>query len=64
MRRAEPHELAQPELQRGGWESVQPMFAPMLGEETEADCGSWMWSDAVIAALLVAVLALIFTGVI
>ena len=60
MRRAEPHELARPVPRRGGWEALQPM----LGDETDADCGSWMWSDAVIALMMVAVLALIFTGVI
>lgn len=46
--------------QRGGWEALQPM----LGGESEDDCCSWMWSDAVIAVLIVAVLVLIFTGVI
>jgi hypothetical protein len=60
MRRAEPYELARPEPQRGGWETLQPMF----GDESDEDLGSWMWSDAVIAVLLVATLALIFTGVI
>lgn len=45
---------------RGGWEAIQPM----LGDETEADCGAWMWSDSVVAVLLVVTLALIFVGVI
>lgn len=45
---------------RGGWEAIQPM----LGDETEDDCGAWMWSDAVVAVMLVLVLALIFAGVI
>ena len=46
--------------QRGGWEAI----TPMLGDETEDDCGSWLWSDSVIAVMLVLVLVLIFTGVI
>lgn len=46
--------------QRGGWEAIQPM----LGDETEADCGAWMWSDSVVAVLLVVTLVLIFAGVI
>jgi hypothetical protein len=60
MRRAEPYELARPEPQRGGWEAI----TPMMGDESDEDLGSWMWSDAVIAVLLVATLVLIFTGVI
>ena len=44
--------------QRGGWNAIEPM----LGDETEADCGSWMWHDAAIAVMLVLVLAAIFAG--
>lgn len=46
--------------QRGGWNAIEPM----LGDESEDDCGSWNRCDAAIAVLMVAVLALIFTGVI
>jgi hypothetical protein len=34
----------------------------MLGDETEDDCGSWMWHDVVIAVGLVAVIAAVFAG--
>lgn len=45
-------------VQRGGWNAIEPM----LGDESEDDCGSWMWSDAAIAVMFVAVLGAIFAG--
>ena len=42
--------------QRGGWEAMQPM----LGDERADDCDSWLWSDAAIAALMMAVLVMIY----
>ena len=60
MRRAEPYELARPEPQRGGWESLQPM----LGDERREDCNPWAWSDGALSLVYVTVLALIAVGVI
>lgn len=49
--------------QRGGWESVQPMFEPILGDEDADNCNPWTKDELTVAFIAVGVVILSVLGV-